>query len=140
MKAFHFSLEKVLDHRVSVEQQAKRAYAEKQKAVIQTEQVLTQMINEKTALMDVNEMTLGRMQVQHRYLTALESGIHEMYQQVRQLNQEVEVALTAVVQAQQERKVVEKLREKKLEEYNYELLQEEQKQLDEMGSRSLAMR
>ena len=38
------------------------------------------MINEKTALMDVNEMTLGRMQVQHRYLTALESGIHEMYQ------------------------------------------------------------
>lgn len=98
------------------------------------------MINEKTALMDVNEMTLGRMQVQHRYLTALESGIHEMYQQVRQLNQEVEVALTAVVQAQQERKVVEKLREKKLEEYNYELLQEEQKQLDEMGSRSLAMR
>ena len=59
---------------------------------------------------------------------------------MRQLNQEVEVALTAVVQAQQERKVVEKLREKKLEEYNYELLQEEQKQLDEMGSRSLAMR
>lgn len=140
MKAFHFSLEKVLDHRVSVEQEAKRAYAEKQKAVIQKEQVLTQMINEKTALMDVNEMTLGRMQVQHRYLTDLESGIHEMYQQVRQLNQEVEVALTAVVQAQQERKVVEKLREKKLEEYNYELLQEEQKQLDEMGSRSLAMR
>jgi flagellar FliJ protein len=139
MKAFHFSLEKVLDHRVALEQEAKRNYAEKQKAVIQKEQLLTEMINEKNTLMDVNEMTLGRMQVQHRYLNALEMTIHAAYQQVRQLTQEVEIALLEVVQAQQERKVVEKLKEKKLEEYNYELLQEEQKQLDEMGSRKLAI-
>ena len=91
--------------------------------------------------MDVNEMTLGRMQVQHRYLTALESSIHEMYQQVRQLNQEVEVAFDSCRSSTaKERKVVEKLKRKTRENTSMNCFQEEQKQLDEMGGRSLAMR
>lgn len=42
-----------------------------------------------------------------------------------------------VVEAQQERKIVEKLREKQFAEYIYEEQLEEQKQLDEFGNRAL---
>jgi flagellar FliJ protein len=42
-----------------------------------------------------------------------------------------------VVEAQQERKIVEKLREKQFAEYTYEQQLEEQKQLDEFGNRAI---
>ena len=61
MQAFHFSLEKVLDHRKTIEQEAKRTYAQKQQLLIQQEQRLNTLTQEKAQLFDVNEMTIGRI-------------------------------------------------------------------------------
>ena len=53
------------------------------------------------------------------------------------VKQELAESLSVVVEAQQERKIVEKLREKQFAEYIYEEQLEEQKQLDEFGNRAL---
>jgi flagellar FliJ protein len=53
------------------------------------------------------------------------------------VKQELAESLSVVVEAQQERKIVEKLREKQFAEYTYEQQLEEQKQLDEFGNRAL---
>lgn len=52
-----------------------------------------------------------------------------------ELQNEVEMVLQEVVQAQRERKVLEKLEEKQHAAYLQEVKHEEQKQLDEMGNR-----
>ena len=102
MQAFHFSLEKVLDHRKTIQQEAKRTYAQKQ-----------------------------------RYLLALNATIDEVQNKMFHVKQELAESLSVVVEAQQERKIVEKLREKQFAEYIYEEQLEEQKQLDEFGNRAL---
>ena len=53
------------------------------------------------------------------------------------VKQELAESLSVVVEAQQERKIVEKLREKQFAEYTYEQQLEEQKQLDEFGNRAI---
>lgn len=51
MQAFHFSLEKVLDHRKTIEQEAKRTYAQKQQLLIQQEQRLNTLTQEKPSFL-----------------------------------------------------------------------------------------
>ena len=127
MQAFHFSLEKVLDHRKTIEQEAKRAYAQKQQLLIQQEQHLNTLTQEKAQLFEV----------QQRYLLALNATIDEVQNKMFHVKQELAESLSVVVEAQQERKIVEKLREKQFAEYTYEQQLEEQKQLDEFGNRAL---
>ena len=100
MQAFHFSLEKVLDHRKTIEQEAKRTYAQKQQLLIQQEQRLNTLTQEKAQLFDVNEMTIGRMQVQQRYLLALNATIDEVQNKMFHVKQELAESLSVVVEAQ----------------------------------------
>lgn len=86
--------------------------------------------------MDVGELTVGRMQVQQRYLIELDRRIGEIKTESLELQNKVEMALQEVVQAQKERKVLEKLEEKQHLVYLQKIKHEEQKQLDEMGNRS----
>ena len=59
-------------------------------------------------------MTIGRMQVQQRYLLALNATIDEVQNKMFHVKQELAESLSVVVEAQQERKIVEKLRENNL--------------------------
>ena len=86
-------------------------------------------------MMYVRELSLGRLQVQHRYLAQLDNEIMMANAHLRQLDGEQQKTLNAYVEAQRERKVLEKLRDKKKAEYQLEANHEEQKQLDEMANR-----
>lgn len=137
MQAFHFSLEKVLDHRKLTEEAAMRAYGQLQQTVTDQEAAFAALQQEKSQLLEISELTIGRMQVQQRYLLVLSNAIDEAEAKLFHVKQELADALAQVVEAQQERKIVEKLREKKLAEYSYNSQMEEQKQLDEFGNRAL---
>lgn len=137
MQAFHFSLEKVLDHRKLTEEAAMRAYGQLQQTVTDQEAAFAALQQEKSQLLEISELTIGRMQVQQRYLLVLSNAIDEAEAKLFYVKQELADALAQVVEAQQERKIVEKLREKKLAEYSYNRQMEEQKQLDEFGNRAL---
>ncbi len=137
MQAFHFSLEKVLDHRKMSEEEAMRAYGQLQQTVHAQETACTALQQEKAQLLEISEHTIGRMQVQQRYVIALTNAIDEAETKLFHVKQELAASLDQVIEAQQARKVVEKLREKKFAEYSYTRQQEEQKQLDEFANRPL---
>ena len=59
-------------------------------------------------------MTIGRMQVQQRYLLALNATIDEVQNKMFHVKQELAESLSVVVEAQQERKIVEKLEKNNL--------------------------
>ncbi len=74
--------------------------------------------------------------MQQRYLLALNATIDEVQNKMFHVKQELAESLSVVVEAQQERKIVENC-EKQFAEYTYEQQLEEQKQLDEFGNRAL---
>ena len=86
-------------------------------------------------MMDVREFNLRRLQVQRRYLAELDNEIMAAQSRLRDLHSEHQKAFNEYVEAQKERKVLEKLRDKQKEDYQLEANHEEQKQLDEMANR-----
>ena len=101
----------------------------------QTEQEIVELGHEKRDMMDVREFNLGRLQVQRRYLAELDNEIMAAQSRLRDLHSEHQKALNEYVEAQKERKVLEKLRDKQKEDYQLEANHEEQRQLDEMANR-----
>jgi flagellar FliJ protein len=132
---FKFSLEKVLDYRWLKEQEAKREYASAQKALTEQEDIFQQINQEKENLMEVRESTINRMQVQQWYLLDLNQRLIATTEAIKEMSRYVEQALSVYIEAQQERKILEKLSEKQLAEYQIEMNREEQKMLDEMANR-----
>ncbi|KRL02111.1 flagellar export protein FliJ [Liquorilactobacillus capillatus] len=128
-------MENILEFRKQNEQQVKQRYTVLQHALADREEQMVQLGAEKFNLMDVSELSVGRMQVQQRYLIELDRRMGEIKTESLDLQAKAEAALQEVIQAQQERKVLEKLEEKQRVVYLQEVKHEEQKQLDEMGNR-----
>ena len=98
-------------------------------------QICKRSKDDQRDMMDVREFNLGRLQVQRRYLAELDNEIMAAQSRLRDLHSEHQKALNEYVEAQKERKVLEKLRDKQKEDYQLEANHEEQKQLDEMANR-----
>lgn len=135
MEKFHFSLEKVLDYRWIQEQEAKRDYASAQRELNEQEEIFQQMKQEKEELMDTREITVNRMQIRQWYLLELNQQLIATTETIYQMKQFVDLKLQLYIEAQKERKILEKLSEKQLAEYQLEMSREEQKMLDEMANR-----
>jgi len=108
---FKFSLEKVLDYRWLKEQEAKREYASAQKALTEQEDIFQQINQEKENLMEVRESTINRMQVQQWYLLDLNQRLIATTEAIKEMSHYVEQALSVYIEAQKERKILEKLSE-----------------------------
>jgi len=120
---------------MQLEQEAKLEFAAVQRQVNEREAKIAAIAQEKEQMLTVPEETLGRMQVQHRYLAQLEQVSSALELEVNQLQGQLDLALDGYVKAQQQRKVIEKLREKKESQYQLELKHNEQKQLDDLANR-----
>ncbi|MEG0293535.1 flagellar export protein FliJ [Enterococcus sp.] len=139
MNPFRFSLEKVLDVRWTVEDEAKNNYGQAQQALFEAEENLELLKQEKEMLMEVPAQGVSRMQVRYWYLIELDRQTLQAQNQVWNLKEQVKVMLNQYISAQKDRKILEKLEEKQKEAYELELKLYEQKQLDEMSNRSLMM-
>ncbi|HIY57638.1 MAG TPA: flagellar export protein FliJ [Candidatus Tetragenococcus pullicola] len=137
MEKFTFSLTKVLEYRKGQEKQAKRIYAAAQKELNEAEKQLEDKKIEKDSLLNIQEATINRMQVQQWYLLELNQKIQESIQQIQKLTVQTDKALNRYIEAQKERKVLEKLADKHFAEYQLQANREEQKMLDEMAGRRI---
>ena len=135
MRKFHFSLEKILDYRWVQEQEAKREYASAQRALNEQENLFQQISQEKNELMEVREQTVNRMQIQQWYLLDLNQKLLTTAKTIAEMKTIVEAKLQLYIDAQKERKILEKLSEKQLAEHQLSMNREEQKMLDEMANR-----
>jgi flagellar FliJ protein len=140
-KRFRFSLQKVLDLREHREEQ-KAIELGKAKAELQKkEQVLNRLKKEKNR--QINESKwyqseqpdLNAIRVAGSYVEQLNTAINQTKQQVNEKNKKVEIRRTELLSAVKDKKIVEMLKKKKIEEYKREVLHQERKNEDELAIR-----
>lgn len=131
MERFSFSLQKVLEYRLQVEDQVKEKYAAVLRLEKEQRNEYDQLIGEKSGLMQTPQFSVGRMQVTRRYLQALSEHLLACQKNLLEIQQQKEQLRIELVEAQKQRKVIERLKEKQLTVYKKKEALEQQKQLDD---------
>lgn len=138
MRRFEFSLQKVLDYRQRREEQAIRAFAEAQAQLLHEQAVLHKLVVEREECLRRSHrrqrLTVDLLDVEQTYLSALEERIEAQRERVAEAEKVLEERQEALIEAQRERKALERLREKHYEQWRQEILRIEQKALDELAT------
>lgn len=141
MKAFRFALEPVLSYRRQVEEAKKRAFALARRAAQEHHHALQRLFAEESSAkedlrrMESSLLDLSEVLAQRRYLTAIARRIAQGREQLQKRTQEQAAARAAYIGASRDRRVLERLRERRWEEYRVRSDREEQKDLDEVAGR-----
>lgn len=138
MKRFQFRLETLLKIRIREEEQAQMALsaAIEELAVSQQQLSALQNVLEQTFLnfpTKNKQLTINELQFYHSYINNLKTQIAQQQQIVQAATAKKDECLTVFEEAAKKRKLVEKLKAKRLQEYQVEMLQEEQKFLDDLA-------
>lgn len=141
MKRFSFRLQRILDLRAASERARLADFGREQQRLLAEQQKLDLFEGEQTT--QIAEMRVGRSQpfavwwqtMESRYLGRIGHVIEFQQQRVRTQTDCVEGARGRYLSARRDTSVMEKLRGKKLDEWKQDVLQEEGKILDEVGSR-----
>lgn len=131
MEEFNFSLQKVLEYGLQVEDQVKGHFAEVNRLENEKNTELDQVMQEKDSMMETPQFSVSRMQVTRRYIQALNDQIMICHDQLLGLQAQKEQIRSELIEAQKQRKILERLKSKQLAQYQKELAREEQKQLDD---------
>ncbi len=136
MGAYKFSLENVLTWRESQEDEAKRGFLICQEAQRKQEEILDTII---AASEEIKQDAIGfddinSLRQQYLYKNHLDSEIVKQQQTVSLYSNETEKMKEVFVDAQKERKIMDRLKEKHYDDYLFTMKAEEQKELDEMGT------
>ncbi|MEG0254310.1 MAG: flagellar export protein FliJ [Vagococcus sp.] len=136
MKKYKFSLDNVLNWRELQEEEAKKNFLVYQQAQREQEDILEGYIE---ASQSMNESTgsltnINKLRQQFVYKNFLDNQIEMQKETVSQYSNETSKKMSVFVDAQKERKIMERLKEKHYENYLLEEKSEEQKELDEMGT------
>lgn len=142
MKKFRFRLETLLKFRKMEEEQAQIKMAEANTRLYKEQELLSQLQHKLLFSLDLlnqeqtGSPTIETLKTFSYYIDKIKSDIVSQHQQVANAEIYRQECLTALEAAIKQRKLVDNLREKRLEQYNAELLQEEQKILDELGTQA----
>lgn len=137
---FKFSLQKVLEHRKIVEDLAQKSFQDVVTQYNEQVALLEQMIHAKsTAHQSIGTLSLkggaqGPALTQiHEFLKGQDIRIQRQRQNVQAAEKLVEEKREVLRQAALEYKIMERMREKKFEEYKQDRLAREQKEMDEQN-------
>lgn len=140
VKRFQFSLDKVLKLRSQEMEQAKGGLALALSAleaahqrVLMAEQELADRTEEAGVREQVG-VTAAEFGSLRSYLAFLQRAVAQAEQQVTVAEQVVAQRREVLMAARKRERVLERLRERRLEQYSVEAIREEQKELDEFGS------
>ena len=137
MPPFKFSLEHVLRYREQLEEQAKqelsRCLAEYQASVEREKDNESKLLEvEKTLFDGATAMSLSDADrwLYTNYHMCLKNDAYALAAQTKACDMAVNVARAALVERAQEHRLLEKIRQKKLEQYNHEEKLREQREID----------
>lgn len=140
MKPFVFKLETLLEIRKKHEEKANIKLSQAHAALRTAKEFLQQLqTQQQESFIEFRqkqankEVSVTDCQVWYNFLSFLKKEIEKQEDVVEKAKQEVLIALKEVEIAMKDRKTVERLKEKRLEQYRIELLKEEQKILDEIA-------
>lgn len=142
MARFRFSLEGVLRQRALVERERQRVVADRQAIVakLTTElRALDQQMQSATAEVRdhrlVGRLDLSYLAAHRRYALAMQRRALELARRIASAQVAVEQAQAELVEAARRRKAIEKLRDKRLAQWQAEHQRKESSELDEIGMR-----
>jgi flagellar FliJ protein len=139
MQPFNFRLETLLKFRRIQEEQAQIALAQATAAYLAAQEVLTgleaklERHTDAFRLRRQERVTVATLKMFQNYHDRIKEDITNQSIQVESAARLRLECIKKMEEAVKARKLVEKLREKRLRQHNFEVLQEEQKHLDELG-------
>ncbi len=135
MTNFKFSLESVLDFRKKNEEKEMENLSKAIRNLQFEEEYLYKLLHEKESYVFSVSGALNVAMLAHResYLSLLSLRINEQKEKVQEKKEVVKRQRTLLAKVARDRKVIEKVREKKYDEYYKEMLKNEQNQMDEAG-------
>ncbi len=137
MKKFTFSLQNVLEYRDKQLEERSREYAEAIAKTKAQQAVLDELKEERRQLGDkLNGKTQGgitaiEMSSYRRYMKLLDVRIDEEKQILGELAEAEEERRQGVVEARREVASIDKLKEKRIDEYNTEVMKSEERSIEE---------
>lgn len=140
MKKFRFSLEKVLDYKTQVEDNLKNEHAQAVKRVTDQEKVIAGLEKEFGQCRVTFEekkkegCVLYDLQVYENYLSRINRQIRQEKEVLTRFKVEAEKKRQLVVAAKVETSSIEKLKEKKVQEYNKEMQKSDEQFIEEFVS------
>ncbi|MFH1860545.1 MAG: flagellar export protein FliJ [bacterium] len=140
MARFNFKFQHILNIKKHKENLLQEELSQLKRSFQHEESVLWG-IEDKTreCLLKIKELQTGMISIQkimdyHNFLSGLNKDIAAQKNRLESLSTEINDAISKLVHASQERKVFEKLRERKWDEFQSEVNKEEQEFMDEIAS------
>ncbi len=137
LKKFKYSMETVLDYRKDVEQAEKMKFNEaKNEYVIQKsvlEDLEKKLENAQYIQLEKTPVKLSELKSLQKYIQYLEEKVEAQRLLVAETEKRMDKERELLVEAQKERKIVEKHKEKSLEKHMYQVNSSEQKSNDEFA-------
>ena len=135
MVSYKFSLEKVLEWRAEIEKRIAKSFAIVQNELNYQEITLNNLRLEnesiKKKILELNN--INDLKQQYLFKQSVGQKIKEILKLIEQTKTKLEKLRLDLLEAQKNRKIMEKLKEKDYIEYKENLMLEEQKELDEIA-------
>ncbi|MBS1717881.1 MAG: hypothetical protein JSS72_09145 [Armatimonadetes bacterium] len=138
MKKFNFRLQKVLEYRALEEEWAKQAWLEKQAERIAAEAELQRIRDRRTSLIASNPNTLDDRLALGRAVEKADDDDRAQQVVIAELIAEELSAHADYLRKQEDLKVLEKMKERKLEQWKLEQERKDQAALDEWSAQRKA--
>lgn len=142
MAGFKFRLQKILEHRETLENIKKGEFGKVQSRLRVEIDRLTELENAKQAIAKEKEekskasITMNELQKYNNYLMDLSGKIKEQIEVIEQVKQEVEEVRLELIEATKDKKIIEKLKTRDYQEFLYEEKIKEEKENDQFVSYS----
>ena len=135
MMNFNFRLERVLNFKETVEELKKAEYGSTQRKLNQEEDKLNSYNQHKSDIKDEKNLSAsktngGNLAMYSNYITDLDKKIKSQEEIVSNTRIELEEAKEEMIEAVQDKKAFEKLKEREYEKYLYQIKKQEEKQMD----------
>lgn len=135
MKRFRFRLQRVLDIRDQIRDEARQELGRRNAELAHQQSILNGLEDELRRLEPGRDGTLtaGELMLTGAYALRVQQLIEQQLVRVEEARREVVVAQERYIQANKEAKALEMLKDRKRAEYDQEALKEEINQLDEVA-------
>lgn len=133
MNLYVFPMEKVLNYREQVEREIMEEMGQVQQRVNGEKLKLKNMKEDLETMRNKTYATIEELRYKSLYEESLVSDIEVQVQVVKDWELELEEHRGKLIEAQKQRKIMEKLKEKDYEKYIEKIRKEQQKELDELA-------
>lgn len=145
MASFNFKLEKVLNYKEIVENEKKNKFAQIKQRLYKEEALLDDYYKEKKSIIEKRnafnkKIKVGELFLYNLYIDTINKKIEKQKLIVLNIMKELDQAKNEMVNAVKDKKILEKLKENKYEEFIYEQGKEEEKLIDNLVSYKTATR